>query len=464
MSVITRFAPSPTGFLHIGGARTALFNYLFARANDGRYLLRIEDTDKARSTGEAKQAILDGLAWLGLDHDGEVVYQSEHMNRHVEVAQQLLAEGKAYQCYCTPEELAEMREQAKAEGRGVAYDKRWRDRDPADAPAGIDPVIRIKAPLNGSITIDDVVQGRVEVSANQLDDFILLRADGTPTYMLAVVVDDHDMGITHIIRGDDHLNNAFRQCCLFDTMGWDRPVFAHIPLIHGADGAKLSKRHGALGVEEYQKMGYLPEALRNYLLRLGWSHGDDEIISDAQAIEWFNLEHINKAAARFDFDKLNNLNGHYIREAENEQLVPLVIPLIEHSLNNPLSDEQKTRLEKALPALKERAKTLNELAASSLFYFRSDNPPENDKAHKQLEGGKPLIKQFLPELEAQNEWNHEALFAFAKSWAESQDMKIGKLMAPIRVAITGSTAAPSMFEVMETLGKDETLARLKAAC
>src|SRR5690349_956381 len=344
MSVVVRFAPSPTGFLHIGGARTALFNWLFARHNGGTYKLRIEDTDRARSTPEAVAAILDGLSWLGLDWDGEVVYQSQRLDRHAEIARQLLAEGKAYRCYCTPEELEAMREKARAEGRPVRYDGTWRDRDPSEAPPGVKPAIRLKAPQEGETVIRDHVQGEVRVANAQLDDLIILRADGTPTYNLSVVVDDHDMGITHVIRGDDHLTNAFRQTQIYRALDWAVPEFAHVPLIHGPDGAKLSKRHGALGVDAYRDMGYLPEALRNYLLRLGWSHGDDEIIATRQAIEWFDLAAVGRAPARFDFAKLDNLNGHYIREAADERLVALVVPRLEQRLGLALGEAQRARL------------------------------------------------------------------------------------------------------------------------
>lgn len=457
MTVITRFAPSPTGYLHIGGARTALFNYLFAKANGGQYLLRIEDTDKARSTDDAKQAILDGLSWLGLAHDGEVIYQGAREARHREVAEQLLASGAAYKCFCTPEEANELKQKFRLEKK--QFRSPWRDRPSFEHPDDKPYVVRIKAIQAENFAINDAVQGRVEIPVDEIDDFIILRSDGTPTYMLAVVVDDHDMGVTHIIRGDDHLLNTFKQEFIYMGMKWNSPkCWAHIPLIHGADGAKLSKRHGALGVMEYAEMGYLPEALRNYLLRLGWSHGDDEIISDEQAAQWFNLEHINKAPARFDFAKLEDLNGHYIRAADNKRLSKLCAPIIEQTLSQKIDSD---RLLRAMPALKERAKTIPKLAASALFYFRDHNPPEDEKAQKQLDDGRELMAAFLPELEAQTEWNHEALFAFARSWAEARSTKIGALMAPIRVAITGSTGAPSMFEVMELLGKDESLRRLK---
>src|SRR5713101_5627631 len=367
MSVTVRFAPSPTGFLHIGGARTALFNYLYARHFGGTFRLRIEDTDRARSTTEAVAAILDGLAWLGLEHDGEIVMQSERAPRHAEVARQLLAAGRASYCYCSPEELAAMRARQKAEGRSMRYDGTWRDRDPSEAPKDVPPVIRLKAPQSGETVIRDHVQGTVTVANAQLDDLIILRADGSPTYNLSVVVDDHDMAITHVIRGDDHLNNAFRQTQIYRAMDWSVPEFAHVPLIHGADGAKLSKRHGALGVDAYRELGYLPEAVRNYLLRLGGSHGDDEIISSEQAIAWFDIDAVGRAPARFDFAKLDNLNGHYIRVAEGGRLVTLVAEKLEKAFGRTLSETERTRLLQAMPELKLRPKTLVELAANARF-------------------------------------------------------------------------------------------------
>ena len=459
MTTVTRFAPSPTGYLHIGGARTALFNWLFAKHTGGTFLLRIEDTDKERSTNDATRAIIDGMAWLGLTHDGDIVYQSQRADRHAEVAKQLLAKGHAYECYCTPEELEQMREQARAKGHPIRSP--WRERTASEAPTGVAPTIRIKAPLAGEIMIEDAVQGTVRVSAEQLDDFIILRSDGSPTYMHAVVVDDHDMNITHVIRGDDHLNNAFRQRIIYDAMGWNIPTFAHIPLIHGPDGAKLSKRHGALGVEAYQQMGYLPEAIRNYLLRLGWSHGDDEIISTEQAIEWFDIADVNKGAARFDFDKLANLNGHYIRNTHNAHLEALAIIELNKRLERPLQDDEIKRLERAMESLKQRAKTICELVDSSMLYFKH-LPPQDEKATQQLNDGLAAAQSFLPLLELHIDWTHDTLFAMAKEFAESQAIKIGNLMAPIRVAITGSTASPSMFEVMELLGQEETLRRLRA--
>lgn len=460
MTIITRFAPSPTGFLHIGSARTALFNWLYAKHTGGKFLLRIEDTDKERSTAEATQAIIDGMHWLGLHHDGDIVMQSERAPRHTEVARALLAAGNAYECYCSPEELDAMREAAKTTGRPLRSP--WRDRAPSEAPANVLPVVRIKTPLEGEVVIEDAVQGTVRVAAEQLDDFIILRSDGSPTYMHAVVVDDHDMGITHVIRGDDHLNNAFRQWVIYQAMGWPVPVFAHIPLIHGADGAKLSKRHGALGVEAYAQMGYLPEALCNYLMRLGWSHGDDEIIPLKQAIEWFDIADVNKGASRFDFDKLGNLNGHYLRSADLAALVPLTATELNKHLERALTEDEMSLLSRAMESLRQRAKTIVELAESSLFYFRRLLPAD-DKARQQLNDGLALMQGCIPAFESADDWSHDALFALAKHYAEEKGVKIGVLMAPLRVAITGSTGSPSMFEVMELLGRDETLARIRAA-
>ncbi len=418
MSVIVRFAPSPTGFLHIGGARTALFNWLFAKHHGGIFRLRIEDTDRARSTQEAVDAIIDGMRWLGLEWDGEIVYQSQRLARHAEIARQLLAEGKAYHCFCTPAELEAMREKARAEGRSVRYDGTWRDRDPKTAPPGVPPVIRLKAPQTGETVIEDRVQGRVTVANEQLDDLIILRADGTPTYNLSVVVDDHDMDITHVIRGDDHFNNAFRQTQIYRALGWDVPVFAHVPLIHGPDGAKLSKRHGALGVDAYRDMGYLPEALRNYLLRLGWSHGDDEIISTAQAIEWFELDAIGRAPARFDFAKLANLNGHYIRETDDRRLVDLAAPFIEGALSRPLSGAERERLEAAMPGLKPRAKTLVELADIAHFYVAPRPIPTDDKAKAQIAPAKALLGELARALD-ETPWNAASLEAAVRAFAEN---------------------------------------------
>ena len=462
MSVIVRFAPSPTGFLHIGGARTALFNWLFAKHHGGTFRLRIEDTDRARSSQEAVDAIIDGMRWLELDWDGEIVFQSKQLARHAEAARQLLAEGKAYYCFCTPQELEAMREKARAEGRSIRYDGTWRDRDPKTAPPSVPPVIRLKAPQTGETVIEDRVQGRVTVANEQLDDLIILRADGTPTYNLSVVVDDHDMAISHVIRGDDHFNNAFRQTQIYRALGWDVPVFAHVPLIHGPDGAKLSKRHGALGVDAYRDMGYLPAALRNYLLRLGWSHGDAEIISTAQAIEWFELDAAGRAPARFDFAKLANLNGHYIRETDDQRLVALVAPFIERALSRPLNDSERQRLAAAMPGLKPRAKTLVELGEIAHFYVAPRPIPVDDKAKAQLAPAKPLIGALARALD-NTAWDSASLEAAVRTFAEAQGLKLGQAAQPLRAALTGSTASPPIFEVMAVLGRTETLARLADA-
>ena len=461
MTVVTRFAPSPTGFLHIGGARTALFNWLYARHHGGRFRLRIEDTDRKRSTPEAIEAILDGLAWLGLDWDEEVVYQFSRADRHADCARKLLDEGRAYRCYCSPEELEEMRAQARAEGRAMLYDGRWRDRDPAEAPPGVDPVIRLKAPREGETAIDDLVQGPVTVANSQLDDMVLLRANGTPTYMLSVVVDDHDMGITQVIRGDDHLTNAFRQTQLYRALDWQAPAFAHVPLIHGPDGAKLSKRHGALGVEAYRDMGYLPEALRNYLLRLGWSHGDEEIISTEQAVAWFDLDAVGRSPARFDFERLNSLNGHYLREAEESRLLPLLCAKLEATLGRILDDEQMRRLGTALPGLKPRAKTIVELAEMSAFYVALRPLALTDKAAKLLsDEARARLAGLADRLASVEPWNEETAEAAVRDYAESEAVKLGQVAQPLRAALTGSHASPGIFEVMAVLGRNECMARI----
>ncbi|MBO6520701.1 MAG: glutamate--tRNA ligase [Rhodospirillales bacterium] len=466
MPVVTRFAPSPTGFLHIGGARTALFNWLFAKHHEkygdgGTFLLRIEDTDRARSTDEAVAAIYDGLSWLGLDWDGDAISQFARRERHQEVVQQLLDKGMAYKCYCTPEELTEMREKARAEGKKRMYDGTWRDRDPSEAPDGVQPAIRLRAPLEGETVIEDLVQGRVEVANEQLDDMVLLRADGTPTYMLAVVVDDFDMGITHVIRGDDHLVNAFRQVQLFKAMDWPLPQFAHIPLIHGPDGAKLSKRHGALGVDAYRDMGYLPEALRNYLMRLSWSHGDEEIISTEQAIEWFGLDAVGRGAARFDFQKLESLNGHYIRQADNERLTELVMDRLKDTLDGKLAEGAADRVKMGMDGLKERAKNLKELAENAAFYVIS-RPLEPDEKAAQIltDEAKQTLAAFRADAAGIEEWTEENIQATAKAYAEAHELKLGKVAQPLRAAVTGTTVSPGIFEVMAVLGRDETLARL----
>jgi glutamyl-tRNA synthetase len=461
MSVVTRFAPSPTGFLHIGGARTALFNYLYAKRHGGKFLLRIEDTDRARSTQAAVDAIIDGLSWLGLEWDGEPIYQFARASRHAEVARQLLAEGKAYHCYCSPEELEAMRTEQRANGLPMRYDGRWRDRDPSEAPAGVPPVVRLKAPTEGQTTVQDRVQGDVTVANAQLDDMVLLRADGTPTYMLAVVVDDHDMGVTHVIRGDDHLTNTFRQIQLYNACGWSQPVFSHIPLIHGPDGAKLSKRHGALGAEAYRDMGFLPEALCNYLLRLGWGHGDDEIIPMKQALEWFDLEGIGRSPSRFDLAKLTNLNGHYLREAADSYLLEQLAPRLADLNGAPLSEIQRSMILRALPGLKERSKTLVELAESAVFYLKARPLTLDDKAAKLLaEDGRTPLSAFAQIIAALSDWRQETLEEEARKFAESHDLKLGKLAQPLRAALTGSTVSPPIFEVMEILGRAETLGRI----
>ena len=465
MTVVTRFAPSPTGYLHIGGARTALFNWLFAKHHGGKYLLRIEDTDRARSTEPAIAAILDGLSWLGLPWDGEVTYQFSRAARHAEVAYEMLAKGHAYHCYASPQELDEMRAAQKAAGKPMRYDGRWRDRDPKEAPADVKPVVRLKAPQTGQTIIKDAVQGEVTVENAQLDDMILLRADGTPTYMLAVVVDDHDMGVTHVIRGDDHLNNAFRQLQIIRAMGWPEPVYAHIPLIHGPDGAKLSKRHGALGVDAYRDMGFLPAALRNYLLRLGWGHGDDEIISTAQAIEWFDLDGVGRSASRFDMAKLTNLNAHYLRETPDAELLPLVLPRIEEKLGT-VDAAGRERIVRGLSGVKQRARTLIELADSLAFYARAGAPPiVDDKARALLTSdARAVMAKLAPALESQaSEWSEKALEEAVREFAEANGLKLGQVAQPLRVALTGSTASPGIFEVLAVLGPAESKVRLLAA-
>ncbi|HKU94321.1 MAG TPA: glutamate--tRNA ligase [Vineibacter sp.] len=463
MTVVTRFAPSPTGFLHIGGARTALFNWLYARRHGGTYLLRIEDTDRQRSTKEAIDKILSDLAWLGLDWDGDAIYQFARADRHAAVAHQLLAEGKAYYCYATPQELEQMRELARSEGRPMRYDGRWRDRDPKDAPADVKPVIRLKAPQTGETTVVDSVLGAVTIQNSQLDDMVLLRSDGTPVYMLSVVVDDHDMGITHVIRGADHHTNTFRQVQLYEAMGWTVPTFAHIPLIHGPDGAKLSKRHGALGVDAYRDMGFLPAALRNYLLRLGWSHGDDEIISTEQAIAWFDLEHVGQSPARFDVTKLTSLNAHYLRETPDSELLPLVMPAVETAIGGALSAVARERIARGINGVKQRSRTLIELAAGLVFYARTGMPTPDAKASSILTtDAKALLSGAAGALEPAS-WTESDLEGAIKSFAEARGMKLGQIAQPLRVALTGSTVSPGIFEVLAILGRDESLSRLRAA-
>ena len=455
--VVTRFAPSPTGFLHIGGARTALFNWLFARHHGGTALLRIEDTDKKRSTQEAIDAILDGLDWLGLDYDQEPVFQSERAARHAEVANELLASGNAYKCFATPDELEAMRAEQRANKQPMRYDGRWRDRDPAEAPEGAPFVIRLKTPTDGETTIEDAVQGKVSVKNAEIDDYILLRADGTPTYMLAVVVDDHDMGVTHVIRGDDHLNNAFRQLPIYRAMGWPEPVYAHVPLIHGNDGAKLSKRHGALGAEAYRdEHGILPEALFNYLLRLGWGHGDREEITRDEAISLFSLDGVGKSPSRFDMKKLLHLNGHYIREADDARLAALVAPRIGDAADEAL-------LAEAMPVLKPRARDLDELAEGAAFLFRQRPLQMTDKAEALLDDESRARLAGISALLAQeNDWTLEALEASLKAYAEELEVGLGKLAQPLRAALTGTTTSPGIFDVLVLLGREESLARIDA--
>ncbi len=461
MNVVTRFAPSPTGFLHIGGARTALFNWLFARRHGGQFLMRIEDTDRARSTEAAVDAIFDGLTWLGLDWDGEPVRQSANAARHIAVARRLLSEGKAYRCYCTREELEAMRARARAEGRARLYDGAWRDRDPADAPPGIDPVVRLKVPRGGETVIEDAVQGRVTVAHDQIDDMILLRADGTPTYMLSVVVDDRDMGVTHVIRGDDHLTNAFRQSRIYAALDWQRPAFAHIPLIHGADGAKLSKRHGALGVHSWRDDGFLPEAMRNYLLRLGWSHGDDEVISTADALAWFDLDAVGRAPARFDRARLTALNGAYIRASDDSALVEAIAGPLSRTLGRTLDADARQRLEAAMPGLKPRADTLLALAENARFYVETPPLPMTPKALALLDReARRRLGALAGRLEAVAPWSEAGVEACLREFAAVEGVGLGKVAQPLRAALTGSTVSPGIFEVAATLGRRETFARL----
>lgn len=465
-TVVTRFAPSPTGYLHIGGARTALFNWLYARHAGGTMLLRIEDTDRERSTDAATAAILDGLTWLGLHWEGEPISQFERASRHREVAEELVRLGKAYHCYATPAELEEMRERARAEGRPPRYDGRWRDRDPSEAPRGVKPAIRIKAPGDGETVVRDRVQGDVRFPNKDLDDFIILRSDGTPTYMHAVVVDDHDMGVTHIIRGDDHLTNAARQTVIYDAMGWEVPVMAHIPLIHGSDGAKLSKRHGALGVEAYRAMGYLPAALRNYLVRLGWSHGDDEIMSLSDMIRWFDIDDVNKGAARFDFQKLEALNGVYMRQMPDEELLDTLVRTLPYLDNGQvmlakLDEAGKSKLLAALPGLKERAKTLVELADNAGYLFAERPLALDEKAATLIGPAKPILVGAKAALEAVGQdWTAASTEAAIREFAAAGGHKLGAVAQPLRAALTGRSTSPGVFDVLAVLGRDESLARL----
>ena len=500
MAPVVRFAPSPTGYLHIGGARTALFNWLYARGRGGKFLLRIEDTDRERNNDAAVVAILDGLKWLGLDWDGEAVSQFARADRHREVALDLLRNGAAYHCYASPVEIDTAREAAKAEGRPQIFLSPWRDRDPKDAPKDVKPTVRLKAPREGETIVNDHVQSRVVFPNKDLDDLIILRSDGNPTYNLAVVVDDHDMGVTHVVRGVDHLTNTARQTQIYQGMGWTVPEFAHVPLIHGADGAKLSKRHGAQGVEDYRSMGYLPVALRNYLVRLGWSHGDDEIISTEQLISWFDIDDINKSASRFDFKKLDDLNGHYIRQSDDSELVARIKNMLPHldfaalralpldpkapprsdvalahevAAQVPSASEGKAlaqtfdakgwdKLLAAMPALKERAKTLAELVSGALFLVAEHPLKLDDKASKQLTTeARAVLQNLLPRLEASSSWNAEALEAVVREFSEATATKLGNVAQPLRVALTGRTVSPPVFTVLEVLGREEAVIRIK---
>jgi glutamyl-tRNA synthetase len=469
-TIVTRFAPSPTGFLHIGGARTALFNWLYARGRGGKMLLRIEDTDRERSTKAAIDAILDGLTWLGIDWDGEAIYQYSRAARHREVVEELLATGRAYRCYASQAELAEMREKARAEGRSKLYDGRWRDRDPSQAPPDVKPVIRLKAPLTGETVIEDQVQGRVAWQNENLDDLVLLRSDGSPTYMLAVVVDDHDMAVTHIIRGDDHLTNAARQKQIYDALGWPVPVMSHIPLIHGPDGAKLSKRHGALGVDAYRAMGYLPIAMRNYLVRLGWAHGDQEIFSTEEMIKAFDLPQIGRSPARFDFSRLENLNGHYIRQSSDAELLAALEQVLPHiqggaELNMKLNGAVpvlRKQLLAAMPGLKERAKTLLDLVEGARFIYADRPLTLDDKAAGLLTAeARSLLGEISHELRQVEPWTVEATEQAVRAFAERRGIKLGGVAQPLRAALTGRTTSPPIFDVLAVLGKNESLSRLQ---
>ncbi len=470
-NIITRFAPSPTGFLHIGGARTALFNWLYAKRKDnktiGKMLLRIEDTDRERSTPEAIDAIIDGLNWLGITHDDAIIYQFSRITRHAEIANQLLNEGKAYYCYASSDELTQMRDLAKSEGRPPRYDGRWRDKSPSDAPAGIKPVIRLKAPQTGETIVEDAVLGRITWANKDLDDLILLRSDGTPTYMLAVVVDDHDMNVSHIIRGDDHLTNAARQTQIYQAMGWDVPSMSHIPLIHGADGAKLSKRHGALGVEAYRAMGYLPEALRNYLVRLGWSHGDTEFFTTDEMAALFDLKGIGRSPARFDFAKLENINGHYMRNATDARLMEAIDTILPHlpqgaGIIAKLDEPTRARLLAAMPGLKERAKTLLELIDGADYLLEKRPLRMDEKADSILsDGGRERLNLLIIALEPAPDWTAATLEQIVRVVSEEHGVKLGQLAQPLRAALTGHSTSPGIFDVLEVLGREESLGRLK---
>jgi len=450
--MVTRFAPSPTGFLHIGGARTALFNWLLAKHYGGKFVLRIEDTDRERSTQKAVDAIFNGLKWLGITWDEEPVFQFSRINHHVELAKQLVEQGKAYYCYCTPEELEAMRKEALDKGLSPKYNGLWRDRDPKTAPEGVKPVIRLKTPQTGETVLNDIVQGTVKVSNDQIDDMILVRSDGTPTFMLSVCVDDHDMGITHVIRGDDHLTNTFRHIQIYNAFGWKIPTYGHIPLIHGPDGAKLSKRHGALGIEAYRDMGYLPEAVCNCLLRLGWSHGDDEIISREQAIEWFTTESLGKSASRLDFSKLANLNGHYMREADNDRLMELLLPML-----GEISEDVKYRLIRGMDGLKQRSKTMLELKDLATIYTDDFKPANID------ENTRDILRSVYEKLFVLDQWNEQSLETQLRQLAANMEVGFGKIAQPLRSVLTGRKITPSIFDMLVSFGKKESLDRISSA-
>lgn len=450
-NIVTRFAPSPTGFLHIGGARTALFNWLLARHYGGKFVLRIEDTDRERSTKEAVDAIFSGLKWLGITWDDEPVFQSERLDHHVELAHKLVEEGKAYYCYCSPEELEQMRVEAKEKGLSPKYNGKWRDKDPKDAPKDVKPVIRLKCPQDGETVLHDIVQGTVTVSNDQLDDMILVRSDGTPTFMLSVVIDDHDMGVTHVIRGDDHLTNTFRHIQIYNALGWHTPTYGHIPLIHGADGAKLSKRHGALGIDAYRDMGYLPEAVCNCLLRLGWSHGNDEVISREQAVEWFTADSLGKSASRLDFAKLENLNGHYMRETDNERLLRELL-----YFTGDVNDDKKDRLLRGMNGLKQRSKTLLELNELASIYIDDFVPLSIDGEDSHL------LKGVMCCLECVDDWSENMLELTLRAFATDMNISFGKVAQLLRNVLTGRKITPSIFDMLVSFGKNESLNRINA--
>jgi glutamyl-tRNA synthetase len=464
--IVTRFAPSPTGYLHVGGARTALFNWLYAQHCGGHMVLRIEDTDRSRSTNAAVDAIIEGLLWLGLNWDGEVVFQHARIDRHREVVDKLLATGNAYKCYATPQELADMREKARSESRTPRYDGRWRDRDSSDAPIGVAPAIRLRTIQKGETIVRDCVQGDITFANDQLDDLILIRSDGTPTYMLSVVVDDHDMDISHVIRGDDHLTNAARQSQIYQALGWDLPVWAHISLIHGSDGSKLSKRHGALGVEAYRAMGYLPQTMRNYLVRLGWSHGNDEIMTKEQMIRLFDLDAINSAPARFDLKKLENMNGYYLRNSDDETLIQILSTEIVHleygsRLDGKLDENILKKIRQAMPGLKERAKSLNELIALAAYIYVQRPISVDEKAEKLLsDESRVLLSKVYQNLEYVEPFTVEKIEEFVRTISKKENVKLGQLAQPLRAALTGTTISPGIFDVMEVLGRKECLERI----